>query len=148
MPVTYREQDFATLSGEDFGQKCGNDVTALYQLLQEAMKYPRPRWMGQLGTLARGLQQVVLGIHYGMKAATKAGLHQIATALTTIDKTYATAAMDDGNDWCGTGSQWLRLQQLVHWLRTTRIAQLSPDPIRIRGIGSSTRSRSGSMKLC
>lgn len=128
MPATFREPDLATLSGEDFGQKCGNDVTALYQLLQEVLKHPRPRWMSQIGTLARGMQQVLLGIHYTTRDVTKAGLKQISTALTSIEKTYADGRMDDGDDWCGTGWQWLWLQELINWLRHHPHGPTPPGP--------------------
>ncbi len=117
MPVTYAEQDLATLSGEDYAQKCGNDVTALYQLLQEVMKYPRPHWTAHVGTMARGMQQVLLGIHYDLKDATKAGMKQIGAAFTNIEKNYTNPRMDEDGDWCGTGWQWRWLQQLISWLR-------------------------------
>jgi hypothetical protein len=128
MPVTYAEQDLATLSGEDFAQKCGNDVTALYQLLQEVMQYPRPHWTAHVGTMAKGMQQVLLGIHYDLKDVTKAGLKQIGSALTNIEKSYANSKMDEDGDWCGTGWQWLWLQQLMDWLRHHPHGPTPPGP--------------------
>lgn len=130
MPTTFREPDFATLSGEDFGQKYGNDVTALYEMLQEVLKYPRPRWMSQVGPLAHGMQQVLLGIHYNTKDVTKAGLKEIGTAIANVEKCHADMKMDEGADGCGTGGQWVWLQQLVNWLRhhPHRPAPPGPNP--------------------
>lgn len=127
MPTTFREPNLATLSGEDFGKKCGNDVTAFYQLLQEVLKYPRPHWMSQLGTLARGIQETLLGIHYNTKDVTKTGLKQISAALNIIEKTYTEPKMEEGDD-CGTGWQWVWLQQLLNWLRHHPHGPTPPGP--------------------
>lgn len=128
MSVTYAEQDLSTLTGEDYAQKCGNDVTALYELLQEVMRYPRPLWTAHVGTIAHGMQQVLLGIHYGLKDLTRAGVKQIGTTLTTIEKTYASPKSYEDGDWCGTGWQWLWLQQLINWLRHHPHGPVPPEP--------------------
>ena len=128
MPIMYAEQDLARLSGEDYGQKCGDDVTAIYQLLQDVMKYPRPHWTAHVGTMAKGMQQVLLGTHYDLRDVTKAGIKQIGTALSNIEKTYGSPKMDEGNDWCGTGWQWLWLQQLINWLRHHPLGPTPPGP--------------------
>lgn len=119
--TTYAEPEIAALSGDDPWGRCGNEVHSLNILIQWLMKHPRPCPIAELGRVADGMQQVVMGVQYSTEELINTGVKEIKSATETIQATCG--------EWtCGTEPLATRmlemlekrlqlLQQLAEWFR-------------------------------